>query len=149
MLHPGERGECESQITCFPVVQRCAYTQQVFEAILPKIIGGSSTDPRVREMFIHIRRAVDVLEELLKPSLAPVQQPEAQQAQPPPPPSASLENFAYTIKEVRELIAIGNASIYKEIGEGRLRAVKRGRRTMILAADLQNWVTRLACIEIA
>jgi excisionase family DNA binding protein len=52
------------------------------------------------------------------------------------------QKLAYSIKEVRELIAISNSSIYKEIGEGRLRAVKRGNRTMILAADLQDWMSR-------
>jgi hypothetical protein len=49
---------------------------------------------------------------------------------------------AYSIKEVRELIAISNSSICKEIGVGRLRTVKCGNRTMILAADLQDWVSR-------
>jgi hypothetical protein len=50
------------------------------------------------------------------------------------------DELAYSIKAVRELIVISNSSIYKEIGEGRLRADKRGNRTVILAPDLQDWV---------
>jgi hypothetical protein len=33
------------------------------------------------------------------------------------------DELAYSIKEVRESIVISNSSIYKEIGEGRLRAL--------------------------
>jgi excisionase family DNA binding protein len=105
----------------------------------------SSVDPRVRELFIHLRRTVDIIEELmLRRAVTPAQQnqPEARQAQPSPSQPSIPHKFAYSIKEVRELIAISNSSIYKEIGEGRLSAVKRGNRTMILAADLQDWVSR-------
>jgi excisionase family DNA binding protein len=105
----------------------------------------SSVDPRVRELFTHVRRVVDIIEELmLRPHAAPVQQnrPEARQLPPSPSPPTIPPKLAYSIKEVRELIAISHSSIYREIGEGRLRAVKRGNRTMILAADLQDWVSR-------
>jgi excisionase family DNA binding protein len=103
----------------------------------------SSVDPRVRELFVHLRRAVDIIEELtVRPYEPPVQRrPGA--TKPPPPPSPPIPvKLAYSIKEVRELIAISHSSIYNEIGEGRLRAVKRGNRTMILASDLQDWVSR-------
>jgi excisionase family DNA binding protein len=105
----------------------------------------SSVDPRVRELFIHLRRTVDIIEELmLRRSVTPAQQnqPEARQAQTSPSQPSIPHKLAYSIKEVRELIAISNSSIYKEIGEGRLRAVKRGNRTMILVADLQDWVNK-------
>jgi excisionase family DNA binding protein len=104
-----------------------------------------SVDPRVRELFAHVRRAIDIIEELmLRPSAAPVQEMRAEERVPPPfsSPSAIPQKIAYSIREVRELIGISNSSIYKEIGEGRLRAVKRGNRTVILAADLQDWVCR-------
>lgn len=105
----------------------------------------SSVEPRVRELFVHLRRAMDVIEELiLRSAPSPVQQsrPETRQARPPQEPPLMPHKLAYSIKEVRELIAISNSSIYKEIGEGRLRAVKRGNRTMILAADLKDWMGR-------
>lgn len=101
----------------------------------------SSVDPRVRDLFVHLRKAMDVIEELLlRPVPSPVQQsrPETQL----PREAQVSHKLAYSIKEVRELIAISNSSLYKEIGDGRLRAVKRGNRTMILAADLKDWMSR-------
>lgn len=103
----------------------------------------SGVDPRVRELFAHFRRALDIIEELmLEPSAAPARQNRPNSRQPPPSPPPIPRKVAYSIKEVRELIAISNSSIYKEIGEGWLRAVKRGNRTMILDADLQDWISR-------
>jgi excisionase family DNA binding protein len=105
----------------------------------------SSVDPRVRELFVHLRKAMDVIEELMLRSVpSAVQQgrSETQQPQPPREPPQMSQKLAYSIKEVRELIAISNSSLYKEIGEGRLRAVKRGNSTMILAADLKDWMSR-------
>jgi excisionase family DNA binding protein len=103
-----------------------------------------SVDPRVRELFVHLRRAVDLIEELVpRLSVASVQQArsELREAHPSPSPPFNPPKLAYSIKEIRELIGISNSSIYKEIGKGRLRAVKRGNRTMILASDLQDWVS--------
>jgi excisionase family DNA binding protein len=100
----------------------------------------SSVDPRVRELFVHLHRAVDLIEELVpRLSVASVRQglSESREAHPSPSPQRlNPPKLAYSIKEIRELIGISNSSIYKEIGEGRLRAVKRGNRTMILASDL-------------
>jgi hypothetical protein len=44
--------------------------------------------------------------------------------------------------ELRELTALGygsHAYLYLEMGRGRLRAVKRGRRTIVLDKDLKKW----------
>jgi hypothetical protein len=101
----------------------------------------SDADRRVRELFVHFRRAIDVIEELMlqaSPVSAQPSRPESQSAPPSSPPIP--RKVAYSIKEVRDLIAISNSSIYKEIGAGRLRAVKRGNRTMILDPDLQAWI---------
>jgi hypothetical protein len=38
------------------------------------------------------------------------------------------------------LADVSPTKLYSEIGEGRLRAVKRGRRTLILAPDLKDWI---------
>lgn len=98
--------------------------------------GMSGVDPRVRELFGHFRRTLDIIEELmLGQSAAPARQNRPESRQPPPPPPPIPRKVAYSIKEVRELIAISNSSIYKEIGEGRLRAVKRGNRTMTTPAE--------------
>lgn len=49
--------------------------------------------------------------------------------------------LAYTIAEVCKLVNIGRTAVYSEINSGGLRAVKRGRRTLVLADDLRTWVT--------
>lgn len=51
------------------------------------------------------------------------------------------ERLAYTLKEVQELVGISRSAIYLALGAGELRAVKRGRTTLVLANDLQ------ACLE--
>jgi excisionase family DNA binding protein len=105
----------------------------------------SNVDPRIRELFTDVRRTIDIIEELmLRPSATRVPQMRPEERVPPPFPSPPTipQKIAYSIREVRELIGISNSSIYKEIGEGRLRSVKRGNRTVILAADLQDWISR-------
>jgi len=99
-------------------------------------------DAQVRELFNHVRQTVDLLEDImLWPLLREVQQ--NQETRPSPPPAPELpQKMAYSIKEVLELCAISRASLYAEIGKGRLRIVKRGHRSLILAADLQEWVSR-------
>jgi excisionase family DNA binding protein len=61
-----------------------------------------------------------------------------------------MENaLAYSIPEACAVASTGRSALYEEIRSGRLRAVKNGRRTIILARDLRAWVEGLPQIVIA
>lgn len=52
--------------------------------------------------------------------------------------------------ELAEVTKAGHGSksfLYEEISAGRLRAIKRGRRTIILADDLESWLRSFPAIK--
>jgi excisionase family DNA binding protein len=102
-------------------------------------------DPRVSELFHHLRNAIDILEQIaLHPYSLPTPNPpfQARPEKPadPPPPNLDPAKLAYTVKEVRKLIGVSHTKLCRAMQNKELRAVKYGHRTLILATDLQAWM---------
>jgi excisionase family DNA binding protein len=55
--------------------------------------------------------------------------------------------LVYTIAESSVVSRTGRTSLYDAIKKGELRAVKRGRRTLILVDDLRRWLDSLPPVE--
>ena len=55
---------------------------------------------------------------------------------------------AMTVKEFGGRYRLGHTKIYEEISAGRLRAVKCGSRTLILARDARAWERSLPLLAV-
>lgn len=103
-------------------------------------------DRRVAELFHHVREAIDLLEDI---GLHPFVPAVSEKPKAPEPgksrvkitlPTIDQPKLAYSVKEIRTLIGIGTATIYQAMAKGELRAMKYGKKTVILSADLQAWI---------
>jgi excisionase family DNA binding protein len=56
--------------------------------------------------------------------------------------------LVHSIAEACEATNTGRTALYEAIKSGALRAVKRGRRTLILDEDLRRWVQSLPPITV-
>jgi excisionase family DNA binding protein len=57
------------------------------------------------------------------------------------------EALAYSVPRACSMAGAGRTSLYEAINSGALRAVKRGRRTLILDEDLRRWLRSLPPIQ--
>jgi excisionase family DNA binding protein len=51
--------------------------------------------------------------------------------------------LVHSVADACALARTGRTALYQAINAGHLRALKRGRRTLILAEDLRRWVQAL------
>jgi excisionase family DNA binding protein len=100
-------------------------------------------DRRIGQLFHHLREVVDILEHMmLRPHSSPRQdQPiEPKPGNSPPAPPLQEPKRAYTIKELCKLVGVGRGMLYQAIRDKKLRAVKCGHRTLVMAKDLEAWM---------
>jgi len=55
--------------------------------------------------------------------------------------------LAYSIAEACSVARAGRTALYEAIRSGELRAVKRGRRTIVLVDDLRRYLEALPAVE--
>lgn len=58
-----------------------------------------------------------------------------------------LSQMAYSIDATEKLLDVGKTTVYKAINEGKLKAVKYGRRTLIPRESLENFIKQLPSIS--
>jgi excisionase family DNA binding protein len=63
--------------------------------------------------------------------------------------NTSIQQFSFSPEQAAMLSGIGRTRIFKAINEGKLRAHKYGRRTVILADDLKAFLEALPEREVA
>jgi excisionase family DNA binding protein len=57
------------------------------------------------------------------------------------------ERIAFTIPEACASASVGRSALRDAISSGSLRAVRRGRRVLILRDDLRDWLAGLPAVK--
>jgi excisionase family DNA binding protein len=58
-----------------------------------------------------------------------------------------MDQLLYTISQCCRMAAIGRTKFYELVASGEIPVRKIGKKTLVTAADLQDWVERLPAIE--
>jgi excisionase family DNA binding protein len=58
-----------------------------------------------------------------------------------------MEQLALTVAEACVAARVGKTALYQAIACGDLVARKRGRRTLVLPADLKAWIAKLPAFD--
>jgi len=58
--------------------------------------------------------------------------------------AAELRPITVTVQQARRLLGLGNTSVWKLIGDGRLRTVRIGKRRLILYESLEELIASAA-----
>lgn len=53
------------------------------------------------------------------------------------------DRLSFSIVEAAKFVGVSRTTMYTEIGEGRLKACKLGRRVLIRRVDLDEWLANL------
>lgn len=53
-----------------------------------------------------------------------------------------FDRLCYSMNDAARLVGVGKRSLYKEVSAGRLRTKKMGRRTLVPASALRDWLER-------
>jgi predicted DNA-binding transcriptional regulator AlpA len=61
--------------------------------------------------------------------------------------AASIQQRAMGVPEFCKRYGIGRTRFYQELKEGRLRARKCGRRTIVTEDDAEHWLQRLPALK--
>jgi excisionase family DNA binding protein len=62
-------------------------------------------------------------------------------------PTSDFQREGLSILEACTVAGLGRTKIYEAISEGRLKARKFGKRTIVLRADLQTFLSGLPVVE--
>lgn len=58
-----------------------------------------------------------------------------------------VEKLAFSIAEFCRRFGVGRTKVYEEVRQGRLRARKIGRRTIITKDDADDWLQQLPLVK--
>jgi excisionase family DNA binding protein len=59
-----------------------------------------------------------------------------------------MSKLVVSISEACSITHTGRTTLYEAIRSGKLRAVKRGKRTLILNGDLRRWVETFPAVTV-